>query len=77
MVGALLVIVLVAFYCGGYVAGRMARFSGVVQGLAVWVWALVIAIVVALVGVVLGVQDDAPRLPGRVPAATFRSPRTS
>jgi len=58
MVGALLVILLVAFTCGGYVAGRMARFSGVVQGLAVWVWTLVIAIVVALVGVVLGIQDD-------------------
>lgn len=56
--GALLVIVLVAYYCGGYVAGRMARFSGVAQGLAVWVWALVIAIVVALVSVALGSQYD-------------------
>ena len=35
-----------AFYCGGYVAGRMARFNGVRQGIAVWVWAIVIAIVV-------------------------------
>jgi hypothetical protein len=58
--GALLVILLVAFYCGGYVAGRMARFSGVAQGLAVWVWALVIAIVVALVSVALGSQYDIP-----------------
>ena len=56
--GALLVIVLVAYYCGGYVAGRMARFNGVRQGFAVWVWALVIAIVVALVSVVLGSQYD-------------------
>ena len=56
--GALLVIVFVAYYCGGYVAGRMARFNGVRQGLAVWVWALVIAIVVALVSVVLGSQYD-------------------
>ena len=56
--GALLAILLVAYYCGGYVAGRMARFSGVVQGLAVWVWALVIAIVVALVSVALGSQYD-------------------
>jgi hypothetical protein len=56
--GALLVIVLLAYYCGGYVAGRMARFSGVVQGLAVWVWALVIAIAVALVSVAVGSQYD-------------------
>jgi hypothetical protein len=58
--GALLAILLVAYYCGGYVAGRMARFSGVLQGLAVWVWALVIAIVVALVSVALGSQYDIP-----------------
>jgi hypothetical protein len=56
--GALLVILLLAYYCGGYVAGRMARFNGVRQGFAVWVWALVIAIVVALVSVVLGSQYD-------------------
>ncbi len=67
---ALLVILFVAYYCGGYVAGRMARFNGVVQGLAVWVWALVIAIVVALLGVVIGSRFDVfadlnffPRLP--------------
>jgi hypothetical protein len=48
----------------------MARFNGVVQGLAVWVWALVIAIVVALLGVALGSQYDVfadlnifPRIP--------------
>ena len=36
---ALLVILLVAYYSGGYVAGRMARFSGAKQGVAVWAWA--------------------------------------
>ena len=56
--GALLLVVLVAYYCGGYVAGRMARFSGVAQGLAVWVWALVMAIVVALAAVALGSRFD-------------------
>lgn len=56
--GALLVILFVAYYAGGYVAGRMARFNGIRQGIAVWVWALVIAIVVALVSVVLGSQYD-------------------
>lgn len=67
---ALLVVLFVAYFCGGYVAGRMARFNGLRQGLAVWVWALVIAIVVALVSVVLGSQYDVlvdlnafPRIP--------------
>ena len=36
----------------------MARFNGFIQGIAVWVWALVIAIVVALVSVVVGSQYD-------------------
>lgn len=57
-VGTVLAIVLVAFFAGGYVAGRMARFSGVVQGLAVWAWAVVIAIVVVLVVWVLGVPYE-------------------
>lgn len=56
--GTSLAILIVAFYCGGYVAGRMARFSGVVQGIAVWVWAIVIAIVGAILGVVLDSRYD-------------------
>jgi hypothetical protein len=51
---AVLVVLLIAYYCGGYVAGRMARFSGAKQGLAVWLWALVIAIVLAIVGAIAG-----------------------
>ena len=51
---AVLVVLFVAYYCGGYVAGRMARFSGAKQGLAVWLWAIVIAIVVAIVGAIAG-----------------------
>jgi len=47
-----LVIMFVAYYSGGYVAGRMARFDGIKQGIAVWVWALVIAIVVGVLGAV-------------------------
>ncbi len=50
----LLVVLFVAYFCGGYVAGRMARFDGVKQGIAVWVWALVIAVVVAILSVVAG-----------------------
>ena len=32
------VVLFVAYVCGGYVAGRMARFDGIKQGLAVWGW---------------------------------------
>lgn len=55
---SLLVILLIAYYCGGYVAGRMARFSGLKQGIAVWVWAVVIAIVVAIITAIAGSQFD-------------------
>ncbi|WP_157413658.1 hypothetical protein [Agromyces allii] len=57
-VAVLAAILLVSYWCGGYVAARMARFNGAVQGLAVWVWALVIAIVVSLVSVIIGSQVD-------------------
>jgi hypothetical protein len=66
----LLVILFVAYYCGGYVAGRMARFNGAKQGVAVWLWAVVIAVVVALIGVAAGSKynvlanlNSFPRLP--------------
>ena len=51
---ALLAILFVSYYCGGYVAGRMARFNGVKQGIAVWVWALLIATIVAGLSAVAG-----------------------
>ncbi|MDQ4137946.1 MAG: hypothetical protein M3116_03760 [Actinomycetota bacterium] len=72
VVGAILVLLIVflSYYCGGYVAGRMARFSGAKQGVAVWLWALVIAIVVAVIGGVLGANFNVlsrlnafPRIP--------------
>ena len=34
----ILVMVFIAYYAGGYVAGRMARFDGMRQGVAVWLW---------------------------------------
>jgi hypothetical protein len=65
-----ILIVFIAYYCGGYVAGRMARFSGAKQGVAVWLWALIIAIIVAVIGGVLGAQFNVlsqlnafPRIP--------------
>jgi hypothetical protein len=65
----LLVVLLVAYYCGGYVAGRMARFNGAKQGFAVWLWGVVMALVVAAVAAIAGAQYDVfaqlnlPRLP--------------
>ncbi|WP_413249187.1 hypothetical protein [Sinomonas flava] len=72
IVGAVVValILFVSYYCGGYVAGRMARFDGARQGLAVWLWAVVIAILFAILVVVAGSQfnvlstlNSFPRIP--------------
>ena len=48
LVGAilLLVVLFVAYYCGGYVAARMARFNGIKQGLAVWLCSIAFAIII-------------------------------
>lgn len=56
IVGAIvvLVVVLLAYLGGGYVAGRMARFNGVRQGLAVWLWTIAVAVVAAVVVAVAG-----------------------
>ncbi|HEY5249255.1 MAG TPA: hypothetical protein VIJ15_12490, partial [Dermatophilaceae bacterium] len=72
IVGALIlfVVLFASYYCGGYVAGRMARFHGLRQGLAVWLWAVLIAAVVAVLAAVAGSQYDVlsklnsfPRIP--------------
>jgi hypothetical protein len=54
LVGAIVlgVVVLIGYFCGGYVAGRMARFNGAKQGAAVWLWAIVFAIVIGIVAAV-------------------------
>ena len=58
----------VAYYSGGYVAGRMARFDGIKQGIAVWVWAIVVAVVIAVLAAVAdedySVSDGLPSLDG-------------
>lgn len=51
---AVVVILFVAYLAGGYVAGRMARFSGAKQGVAVWLWALLAAVVLAIVAAIAG-----------------------
>lgn len=66
---ALLVVLFLAYLAGGYVAGRMARFDGAKQGIAVWVIGLVVVILLALAGLVFGSQYnvlnqlDLPRIP--------------
>src|SRR4051812_10544339 len=65
----LLVILGIAYYAGGYVAGRMSRFDGSRQGLGVWLIGLIITVVLAVAGVVLGAKYNVlaslklPRIP--------------
>jgi hypothetical protein len=66
---ALLVVLAIAYYCGGYVAGRMSRFDGARQGIGVWAVGLLITLAVAVLAVVAGSQYNVveranlPRLP--------------
>lgn len=55
----LLLILFIAYYCGGYVAGRMARFSGAKQGLGVWLWAIIVAVILTVIGAIAGTQFGA------------------
>ena len=65
----LLVALMLAYYCGGYVAGRMARFNGPRQGIAVWLIGLLVTIVLAVAGAVFGAKYNVlsglqlPRIP--------------
>jgi hypothetical protein len=68
--GALMLLVLtIAYYAGGYVAGRLARFDGARQGFGVWMLGLVITIVLAVAGALFNaeynvLQDlNLPRIP--------------
>ena len=51
---ALLIVLAIAYFCGGYVAGRMARFDGARQGVGVWLVGIIIAIVIAVVAAIGG-----------------------
>ena len=65
----MLLVLGVAYYAGGYVAGRMSRFDGPRQGVAVWVIGLIVTVVLAVAGVLLGAkynvlsQLSLPRIP--------------
>ena len=65
----LTLIAAIAYFAGGYVAGRMSRFDGARQGLATWAWGLIITLLVAALGVIAGSQYNVfsglnlPRIP--------------
>jgi membrane protease YdiL (CAAX protease family) len=65
----LLVVLALAYYAGGYVAGRMSRFDGGKQGLAVWIIGLVVTLLAIGLGAAFGNEYnifdrvDLPRLP--------------
>ena len=66
---ALLAVLAIAYYCGGYVAGRMSRFDGARQGIGAWVVGLLITIGAAVLAIIAGSQYNVveranlPRLP--------------
>ncbi len=66
---AILVILFLAYLAGGYVAGRMSRFDGARQGIAVWIIGLLVVLILAGVGLALGSeynvlqQLNLPRIP--------------
>jgi len=70
-VGAIVITVIgfVAYYCGGYVAGRMSRFDGARQGLGVWILGLLMTVILAAAGAIFGSeynvleQLNLPRIP--------------
>jgi uncharacterized membrane protein len=68
----LLAVLLIGYYTGGYVAGRMSRFDGARQGLGVWLIGLVVTILAIALGAIFGAQYnilDRVSLP-RIPIST-------
>jgi hypothetical protein len=65
----LLAVLLGAYYAGGYVAGRLARFDGARQGLGVWVIGFVLTLAFAAFAAIAGSewnvfeQLNLPRIP--------------
>jgi hypothetical protein len=65
----LIAIMLLAYYTGGYVAGRMSRFDGARQGIAVWVIGLLVTAAAVGLGLLFGNEYnlldrvDLPRIP--------------
>jgi hypothetical protein len=57
--GAVLLLILaIAYYNGGYVAGRLARFDGGRQGVGVWLIGVLVTLAVAAIAALAGSQYD-------------------
>ena len=75
---ALLAALMLAYFCGGYVAGRMSRFDGARQGAGVWVIAFVVTVALALLAIIAGdkynvlAQLGLPVDPGGLERAALR-----
>ncbi len=74
---ALLVVLMIAYFAGGYVAGRMSRYDGGRQGLGVWLIGLVVSAIAVGLGILFGREYDIfdrvnlPNLP--IPTDTLTS----
>lgn len=72
----LLAALMIGYYAGGYVAGRMSRFNGSKQGLGVWITGVVVTVAMVVLGAIFGNQYDIqnrvnlPRLPVTADALT-------
>jgi amino acid transporter len=66
---ALLIVLLLAYYAGGYVAGRMSRFDGGRQGFGAWLIGVIITVLFAAAGAIFGSKYNVlsalklPRIP--------------
>ena len=65
----LLLVLLLAYYAGGYVAGRLSRFDGGRQGFGAWIFGILVAVALAIVGAIFGSEYNVlaklelPRIP--------------
>jgi hypothetical protein len=65
----LAVVLAIAYFTGGYVAGRMSRFDGGKQGAAAWIVGLLVTLLAAALGAVAGSEYnilervDMPNIP--------------
>ncbi len=50
----LIAVLMIAYYCGGYVAGRMSRFDGARQGFGAWLFGIAVTLLLAVAAVILG-----------------------
>ena len=66
---ALLIVLLVAYYAGGYVAGRLSRFDGGRQGFGTWLIGVGITVLLGAAGAIFGSKYNVlsalnlPRIP--------------